>query len=177
MPFTPENSLLNTLDEFKNLSHKITYTGYEGSVATNYPVTVTAIDENDTINVFGDTISGYYSNSFEDNIHYRNKDDTFTTVNKFNQINIEKLYGIYHFDADSNQSVTYSYLAEANGDSKVYTIVVTNNWTNGRNQLLRYTNINAYEEITCSWNTGSGTTIPWKNINGENITWENNTWV
>ncbi len=81
MPFEPATTLLNTLDEFKNLSHTITYIGYIGSVGTSYPVTITALDDNDTINVSGNTISGFYSNSFDDFIHYRNKDDTFTTVN------------------------------------------------------------------------------------------------
>ena len=174
MPFEPATTNLNTLDEFKNLVHKITYVGYLGSVATYYPVTITAIEENSTINVSEDTISGYYSDAFDNDIHYRNKDDTFTTVNKFEDINTETNYdGIYHYDADENRTKIYNYVATANSETKNYTITVTNNWTNGRNQLVKFNNPNAYQNIVCVWNNG----IPWINTNGQTINWENNTWV
>lgn len=177
MPFEPANTNLNTLDEFKNLSHTIRYYGYVGSAVTYYPVTIMALDENSTINVDGDTISGYYSDAFDSTIHYRNKDDTFTTVDKFKDINTDTLYGIHHYDADENRTKVYSYLAQANADEKLYTITVTNNWTNGRNQLLKYSNPSAYESITCSWLNTSTTSITWTNSNGEPIVWENNTWL
>lgn len=177
MPFEPIPTNLNTLDEFKNLSHVITYTGYIGSVAISYPVTVTALDENSTINVVDDTISGYYSDAFDNTIHYRNNDDSFTTVNKFNQINEENLYGIHHYDADENRTKVYSYLAETSTEQKIYTITVTNNWTNGRNQLLKYSNPTKYQEITGVWNNDSSTIISWVNTNGQTIIWENNTWL
>lgn len=177
MPFEPINTNLNTLDEFKNLSHTIRYYQEVGLVKTYYPVTITALDMNSTINVVGDTISGYYSDAFDNSIHYRNKDDTFTTVFKFEQIDTEKLYGIHHYDADENRTKIYSYLAEANGDQQVYTVTVTNNWTNGRNQLLKYSNPGKYQEISCVWINNSTTFIPWINTSGQTITWENNTWV
>lgn len=175
MPFEPVTTNLNTLDEFKNLSHKITYTGYVGSVATNYPVTITALDTNTAINVTGDTISGYFSDAFDNTIHYRNIDDTFTTVNKFEQIDEEALYGIYHYDADENRTKVYSYLAEANNEQKTYTITVTNNWSNGRNQLLKYSNPTKYQEKVCTWVNNSSTQVPWQNATNNLVTWENNT--
>lgn len=175
MPFEPTNTNLNTLDEFKNLSHTIRYYGYVGSAVTYYPVTVTALEENTTINVEGDTISGYYSDSFEHDIHYRNKDDTFTTVHKFEQIDTEKLYGIYHYDANENRTKIYNYLAQANGDEQIYTVTVTNNWTNGRNQLLKYSNPAKYQDISCVWINNNGTTVPWQNTTNNLVTWENNT--
>lgn len=178
MPFEPLVTNLNTLDEFKNLSHTITYTGYIGSVATSYPVTITPVDNNTTINVSSNNISGYYSDAFDNEIHYRNKDDTFTTVTKFEQIDTENNYdGIYHYDANMNRTKVFNYIATANSETKNYTITVTNNWTNGRNQLLKYNNPSAYQEISCSWINNSGVSIPWQNTNGETITWENNTWL
>jgi hypothetical protein len=174
MPFYPELTNLNTLDEMKNLSHTITYIGYVGSVGTPYPVTVTAAEEHSTINVTGNTISGYYEDCFSNDIHYRNKDDTFTTVNKFNQIDIEKNYdGVYHYDANETRTKVYTYIAEANNETKNYTITVTNNWTNGRNQLLKFNNPSTYQSIVCVWNNG----VPWINDSGQTINWENNTWV
>ena len=177
MPFYPTNTVLNSVDEFKNISHRVTYIGYVGSVGTNYPVTITPIDANSTVNVSGDTISGYFSDSFTNDISYRTKQDTFETVNKFEQINNEELYGIYHYDANTINSVTYSYLAEANGQSQVYTIVVTNNWTNNRNLLLKYSNPSKYQEISTTWLNNNGSIVPWNNSLGIAITWENNTWL
>jgi hypothetical protein len=178
MPWEPETTNLNTLDEFKNLFHTIKYYGYLGSVATYYPVTIEAVDENITINVSGDTISGYYSDAFDNDIYYRNKDDTFTTVTKFEQIDTEKNYdGIYHYDADMNRTKIFNYIASSNGETKNYTITVTNNWTNGRNQLVKFNNPGAYAEVTCTWTNTLGSGIPWTNTTGQTITWENNTWV
>jgi hypothetical protein len=174
MPWEPETTNLNTLDEFKNLSHTIRYYGYLGSVANYYPVTIEAVEENSTINVSDDTISGFYSDAFDNEIHYRNKDDTFTTVNKFEQIDTDKNYdGIYHYNADMNRTKIFNYIASSNGETKNYTITVTNNWTNGRNQLVKFNNPSAYQETVCIWNNG----VPWVNIDGQTITWENNTWL
>lgn len=175
MRFEPVNTNLNSLDEFKNLFHKITYTGYVGSVATNYPVTVTAVETNTTVNVSDDTISGYYSDSFDHDIHYRNKDDTFTTVHKFEQIDEEAMHGIYHYNADENRTKVYSYIASANGEQKTYTITVTNNWSSGRNQLLKYSNPTKYQEKVCVWVNNNSTIVPWNNTNNGTVTWENNT--
>jgi hypothetical protein len=177
MPFLPENTLLNTLDEFINLSHSITYKS-DDLIPISYPVTITALDDNETITVSGNTISGFYSDSFENFIHYRNKDDTFTTVNKFNNINITNLYGIHHYQADLTRSFTYRYLAQANGESQEYRIVVTNNWTRGRNELIKYTNITLYQEtILTTWINDNSASTPWVNNIGESINWENDTWV
>ena len=178
MPWEPETTNLNTLDEFKNLSHTIRYYEMFGIAPalsqTYYPVTIQAVDENSTINVSGDTISGFYSDAFDNEIHYRNKDDTFTTVTKFEQIDTDKNYdGVYHYDADINRTKIFNYIATSNGQTKNYTITVTNNWTNGRNQLVKFNNPSAYQETVCIWNNG----VPWVNTDGQTITWENNTWL
>lgn len=174
MPFEPAVTNLNTLDELKNLSHTITYTGYVGSTATSYPVTVTPVEENSTITVSQNTISGYYTDSFNNSIHYRNKDDTFTTVNKFSEINNTDLYGIDHYNADENRTKVYSYLAEANSEQKLYTITVTNNWNSGRTQLLKYNNPEYYNIVSISWVNSTNNIILWKTSDGTALNWIRN---
>jgi len=182
MPWDPILTNLNTLDEFKNLSHTIRYFEEFGVAPaltqTYYPVTITAVVDNSTINIAGDTISGYYSDAFDNDIYYRNKDDTFTTVKKFEQINNNNLYGIYHYDADENRTRVYSYIATAStGATQTYTITVTNNWTNGRNNLIKYNNPEKYNDIVVPWINNSGVAITWINSNNQTVLWENNIWL
>lgn len=136
--WNPEETNLNTLYEFKNLYHTITYE--DSLLGISYPVTITPLLENDTITIEGGTISGYFSDSFKDEINYRTKLDTFVKANKFNQINIDELYGIYFYNADTTRQIIYRYLAEANGVQKLYTITVLRDWSTGRNQLVQYIN-------------------------------------
>lgn len=181
MSFQPELTNLNTLDEFKNLSHRITYVLMDplGGPGASFPVTITAVDENSTINVVGNRIFGYYSDAFDNTIYYRNKDDTFSVVKKFEEIDTETNYrGVYHYDADENRTRVYSYIASANGQTKTYTITVTNNWTNGRNSLVKFNNIPLYEEtVLTTWVNNESTSTPWINNENETINWENDTWV
>ena len=76
-----------------------------------------------------------------------------------------------------NRTKIFNYIATAESETKNYTITVTNNWTNGRNELVKFNNPGAYAEVTCSWTNNSDSSITWQNINGDNINWENNTWV
>lgn len=182
MPFLPTTINLNTLDEFKNLLHKIQY--YEefgiapALTQTYYPVTITAVIDNSTIKINGDTISGYYSDAFNNDIHYRNKDDTFTTVNKFEQINTNNIYGIHHYDADENRTRVYSYIATAStGATQTYTVTVTNNWSNGRNQLLKYNNNDYYQTyVKVTFINNKNESVIWVNSFNGNVDWENKTW-
>lgn len=168
--WNPVETNLNTLYEFKNLSHTITYE--DTLMGISYPVTITPMLQNDTIVIQDNNISGYFSDSFEDELNYRTKLDTFIKVNKFNQINIDILYGIYHYDANITRQIIYSYLAEANGAQKIYTITVLRNWTPGRNQLVKYSNPETYEsEYVVTWKSSAGATITWKNSTNTIIPW------
>jgi hypothetical protein len=176
MAFLPELSTLNTLNELKNLSHTITYV--EGISGLTYPVTITTTMPNNTINISGDTISGYYSESFEDEISYRTVNDTFVTVNKWqdivNAIVAQSLSEIYLFRADTRSRIVYSYLATANGNTKTYTINVDNDWTPGRNQLIKYTNLTKYQQqILVEWININTDKVPWVNQVIATIDWEN----
>lgn len=183
MAFSPSASTLNTLNELKNLSHTITYvettgaTGIGGS--TTYPVTITTSMPNNTITILGNTISGYYSDSFEDQISYRTVDDRFVTVNNWqyivNAIVNESLSEIYYFKADTTLRIVYSYLATAsNGAMQTYTINVDNDWTPGRNQLIKYTNLTRYQQkILVEWININTDKIPWVNKVIATVDWEN----
>ena len=169
--FVPSNSNLNQLDELTNLSHTITYTDLLG---VSYPVTITAVDSNTTVNVSGATISGYYTDSFTNDIQYKTLPDTLTNVSKWNDIDISKLDELIYYKADTTPYKEYSYIAEANGESKTYTVTVTNNWTNGRDELLRYMKFSStYTVTSIVWINSTGITVIWTNSTGSTIEWVN----
>jgi hypothetical protein len=166
--FSPTETVLTTTDEFKNVRFSITY---KDTLGVSIPVTVTAIDPNSTINVSGNSISGYYSNSFPDTtIEYRTQQDTFVTVNNFDEIG-QDVYGVYYYRADRTVSRTYSYIATADGNTKIYTVIVLNNWDYGKNTLVRYINPN-YKTVT--WVNIDGTEVKWINNQNKEVSWDNN---
>lgn len=174
--FSPVNSQLASIDEYKNLLYTISYTALVDGVETEFPVVITPLDSsssNSTINITGNVLSGFFSGSFNDTIYYRNIDDTFTTVNSFSSINTNKLYGLVYFFADRTLTRTYTYVATANGESKTYTIVVNNNWSLGRSNLLRYANIDEFEELGIKWINSAGSVVRWVNNAGNIVRWIN----
>lgn len=170
--FLPVSTNLNQLDEQVNLTHTITYTDLLG---VSYPVTVTAVDTNDTVSVSGATISGYYTNSFTHDIQYRTPNDTFVNVTKFNEINLSELDEMIYYKADTTPYKEYTYIASANGDTQTYVVTVTNNWTPGRDELLRYVGITKGEQVVSSitWINSSGASVTWVNSAGSTIDWVN----
>jgi len=185
MAFSPSSTVLNTLYELKNLSHTITYTDTSGATGatgfgTPYTVTVTTSMPNHTVTVSGNTISGYYSDSFDNEISYRTVDHNFVTVNKWSDIVIAIADGIladvYYYKADTRTRIVYSYLATAsNGATQTYTINVDNDWTSGRNQLIKFTNLTKYQqEILVLWINNNSDKVAWANNILDIIDWENN---
>lgn len=188
MAFYPTNTNLNTLYELNNLSHNIVYvedtgppapSGIGGSMGgQSYPVTVTAVTPNITVNVSGNTITGYYSDAFDNQIKYRTVDDKFITVTKWYEIAYaianETLSELYYYHADTRSRITYSYVATANGNSQTYTINLDNDWLAGRNQLIKYCNLNRYQQkILMQWINNTGDKVPWLNNVLSIIDWEN----
>jgi len=146
MTWDPSATDLGTVNENVNISHSITYTD---EMAVVYPVVVTANELNsNTIVISGNTITGYYIDSFNNTIRYRNPDGTFSTVNKFSEINIEKLYQMISYKASTSLSRVYTYTAKAmNGTivvaTQTYSKTVTNDWTSGKNSLQYYVGVTA----------------------------------
>ena len=151
--FYPEDSILGTVLEYQNFSYSIEYEettiGGEGGTGTTtrYPVNIVFNQVNPpTVSKSnGDpaTISGYFYDSFDNNIRYRTPQDTFVNTKKFEQIDQTKLSEMVYYLADTRSTIDYTYTANAmNGNtvvaSKVYTITVQNDWTNGKNTLQTY---------------------------------------
>lgn len=144
MAFSPALETLGTVYENTNISYTITY---DTGLPLNTPLTVviTKLETNpSTIVVSGGTISGYYFDSFDNSIRYRTKTDTFITVPKFDQINRNILSEMVSFKASTVHYKNFTYRADAmnvNGTvaaSQVYTIIVSNDWTAGRDNLKTY---------------------------------------
>jgi hypothetical protein len=137
---------LGSINENVNFSHSITYTEIDEltSLETSYPVTITANETNpSTISIAGNTISGFYSDSFDNTITYRTAQGTFPTVTKFNQIELGDLYEMISYKASVSRSKIFTYTATARNGSTIvatetYSKTVTNDWTSGKNSLQEY---------------------------------------
>ena len=148
------------------------------------PVTIVASEENQTISTAGGQIVGYYTDPFDITVSYLNNDKQNVTVDSFSEIDQNNLYELYSYEPNTVTQKTYTYTAIAYDTEPTipvevartdYTIVVTNNWTYGRNQLLKYTNSSRYQnEISVSWTNQFGQPITMINNIGKQITWENN---
>ena len=142
MAWTPSDTDLGSVNENVNISHSFTY--IDDVDSTEYPVTVTAAETNpSTISISENTLSGYYTDSFDNTITYRTQDGQFPVVTKFNQIDLDKLYQMISYKASTVTSKTFTYTATAkDGDTVVatetYTKTVTNDWTEGKNSLQTF---------------------------------------
>ena len=144
--WNPVSSDLGSVNENVQFSHTVSYEAEDPLTMTmvSYPVTITANEANpSSISISGDTISGFYFDSFDNTITYRTPEGTFPVVTKFNQIDITKLYEMISYKASTSQSRTFTYTATAlNGSevvaTQVYNKTVTNDWTSGKNSLQEY---------------------------------------
>jgi hypothetical protein len=138
---------LDPVNENVTFSHTITYEEEDPLTMTmvSYPVTITVNEVNPTsISIVGDTISGYYFDSFDNLITYRTPQGTFPVVTKFNQIDIDNLYEMVSYKASTVLSKTFTYTATAKTEegeivaTQVYSKTVTNDWTSGKLSLQEY---------------------------------------
>lgn len=174
MPFIPATANLNQLEEEANFSHRISYVDPLG---VSQPVTITATTPNDTVSVSGNTISGNYTNVFNNEIKYRTHDDKLITVDNWrsvvNAIANHTLFEIYSYTRDADQYKDYTYTATAGTETFTYTIVVNNNWSAGRNQLVKLTNFTSYQQqFLIKWINNYQGTVSWKNYIEKIIDWE-----
>jgi hypothetical protein len=142
MPWTPSSTDLGSVLENVTFSHTITYTELDEltSLETDYPVTITVSEVNpSTITITGNTISGYYFDSFNNTIKYRTPDGQFPIVSKFSLIDTSNLYEMISYKASTERTKVFSYVATAsNGATQTYTKTVTNDWTSGKNSLQSF---------------------------------------
>jgi hypothetical protein len=142
MPWTPSNTQLYTIDqlnELVNFTQTISYTDAL-LVGETFNVSITPDQVNQTVNVSGATISGYYSNTFDGySIKYLDKTGKYNTVVDWD--NISDASEIVTYRPAMQQTKTFTYTATATSSltnttvTQPYTIVVTNNWTVGKNNL------------------------------------------
>ena len=171
--FLPTNSLLGTLDEYINLSYTITYTDLLG---VSHNVTIQPVNTNSSnpsVDVSGNKISGFFSAAFDNTIYYRNKNDSFTTVKAFEEINKDEMYGLVHYNADGTLYRLYTYTATANGVTKEYTINITNNWSIGRNNLIKYSDLDKYNSLNIIWINNNLNRVDWITNAGQPVRWLN----
>lgn len=146
MAFNPTSTDLGSVNENVSFSHTITYEEEDPITLTmtSYPVTITANEPNPTtIIISGDTLSGYYQDSFNNTITYRTPEGTFPVVTKFNQIDLNNLDEMISYKASTVLSKTFTYTATAKDGSttvatQTYTKIVTNDWTEGKNNLQTF---------------------------------------
>jgi hypothetical protein len=143
MAFSPILTTLGTVNENTNFSFTVTYTTILPSASLS--VVITPLETNpNTIVISGATVGGYYYDTFDNTITYRTKTDTFITVPKFEQIDLNKLSEMVSYKASLVHYKNFTYRADAmNIDgtvaaSQVYTITVSNDWTAGRDTLKTY---------------------------------------
>lgn len=136
------------------------------------PVTISPSLVNDTINITGGSITGYYSNVFDILIKYRRPDYSYNETNSFEYITEDGIPLIYRFTPDGNSYFTYTYTVTANGESVVYTVNVLNDWIYQRNRLFQVVNPELFEQITVKWINNSSDIMSWEN----NIAWITETW-
>lgn len=149
MAWTPSDTDLGTVTENSSFSHTVSYeeTDPETLETIVYSVSITALEENpDTIIISGDTLSGYYYDSFNNLITYRTAEGTFPQVTKFEQIGLGDLYQMISYKASLERTKVFSYRADAYDPldpetivaSETYTKTVQNDWTQGKNSLQTY---------------------------------------
>lgn len=143
MAWTPSTTALGSTDENVNISFTPTYiddsidliTGLPGTTAL--PVTITATETHPTITV-GSSISGYYSDSFDYGITYKNINRQMVNTTKFSYIT--NPYEIISYSPNMSMSKIFTYTATAKSGSTVvstqtYEVTVNNNWDTGKTRL------------------------------------------
>ena len=145
MAWTPDNPALyeNIDDLFENqsFSKSLSYVDesmYPGEV---WQVTISASEENSTINIADDTISGYYSGAFPGfSLYYQKTDNSYATITKWDDLTDTK--EIISFRPSSVQTKLFTYTATAISDltqtevTQDFTILLTNSWDVGRANLI-----------------------------------------
>lgn len=141
--FTPTETNLASLNEEVTFSYTITYEQVDELTmeTVTYPVNLIAEEIVPTVNISGGTISGYYTDSFNNTIQYLTQGKQLITTDKFGKI--VNLYEMVKYGADQSRTKVFNYTANAMDgdvivDSKTYTITVTNDWTTGKNNLQSY---------------------------------------
>jgi hypothetical protein len=139
-PSTTTLYVIDELNEFVNFTQTISYEDLVELPDETWEVTISASEVNETVSTVGDTIQGFYSNTFDGfSITYLEKTGSYNTV--VNWDNISNAKEIVAYRPSTQQTKTYTYTATATSNltetvvTQDYTIVVTNNWDIGKANL------------------------------------------
>ena len=187
--FSPPDTTLTTVTEGQNVAQNIVYVedtsptwGATGvgvsTLGQSHPVVITTTMSNPTILIKDNTITGYYTDPFDNTISYRTVDDKFITVKKWQDIAMAIANGVlselYYYKADTRSRIVYTYTAIYTTYTKDYHINVDNDWMSGRNQLIKVTNLTRYQQkLLVQWINSNSDKIPWANNIFEVIDLEN----
>jgi hypothetical protein len=141
--WTPSNTQLYVIDqlnEFVNFTQTISYDDQITYPGETWNITIVPDQTNPTVSISGGVISGYYSSAFDGySIKYLTVDGKYITASGWNSISNAKEIVDYHPAMQQTKTFTYTATATSNISLAVvtqpYTIVVTNNWTVGKNNL------------------------------------------
>ena len=140
MAWTPTNTALGSIDENTAISYTPTY--IDDIDLTSLLVTITATESHPTIAV-GTSISGYYANSFDYGITYKNINRQMVNTTKFSYITDP--YEIINYSPNMSTSKIFTYIATATRtvnnvttvvSTQTYEVTVNNNWDSGKTNLL-----------------------------------------
>ena len=133
-----EVTIIDTV-ELSNVNVSFSFLSAEELDPEIFTVTsVVASEDNPTISLGSDSITGYYSDAFNYSILYLNKSGEYETVSKFGDI--ADAGEICSYNPSMETTKTYTYTVTATGDrgstiTRLYTAVVNNDWTAGSNAL------------------------------------------
>jgi hypothetical protein len=143
--FSPFFTELGPTNEYTTFSYTITY---EDGLLMSATVVITSLqpsEDPDSIVIAGNTISGYFYDSFDKTLTYRTPDNKFIIVDKFTEIDKNNLSEMISYHPSLDFSKTFFYRADAYVgdniiDTKTYTIEVVQDWTSGMESLKEYVN-------------------------------------
>lgn len=146
--WTPSEADLGSVNENVTFTDTITASGIDETTQETivYDISITPNEQNpDTIGYGGGSISGRYLNSFDYTVKYELVPEgiQFTTVPKFEQIQLAEFKDMIDFNPSDQVSKIFSYTATASlggevVETKVYTKTVLNNWEAGKDSLKEY---------------------------------------
>ena len=202
--WTPSIATLTRTDELISWSFDITffleYDGTAGSgvpgstenatvtMTREYPVIVTALEDNSTLTVEDNKIYGFYSDAFlNKEVQHQTRTQDYINTIRFNEIVVPNLKEMIYYHADPAITKTFYYRADAwDNDplsptyediiaTKTYNIIVTNNWTPGQQALIYYVGLSrtnntaiANKQLPLQWH------IKWENSSSSEVVFENN---
>jgi len=147
----------------------------------SYNVSLTPSAEVSTLKVKSGTLAtlqGHYKNYFDNVIKYYDSLGKVRTAKNFLDVPSNYASSIFYFEADPRLEQTFYYTAKANNETKIYSIVVKNDFLENRNSLMNRVNQQSYKEMVRVWNKQGRNSSIWfyTTRSKRQVDWISNTW-